>query len=273
MTAPPPVQVDRLSMCSLLLECRFGDEPLSTATGFVVERESRRFLISNWHVLTGRDPDTGKPLSSSAAVPDRIAVGLHRRVYLGDKPLMTWGQFIQPLFHEDGEPAWVEHPLGRAVDVAALELTSVPGDALFHPLDLSLANADIFVGVGMPVSIIGFPLGLAGGGLFPIWKTGHVASEPEVAVDDKPMFLVDATTRSGMSGAPVIHRFHGHGYSTRNRVPVIAPGTFSVASTEITRFLGVYAGRIHEDVEIGRVWRPSTVEEILTRALASQAAV
>ena len=30
-----------------------------------------------------------------------------------------------------------------------------------------------------------------------------------------------------------------------------------------TLFLGVYSGRIHDDSEIGMVWRPNLIEEIL----------
>lgn len=76
--------------------------------------------------------------------------------------------------------------------------------------------------------------------------------------DGKPTFLIDATTRGGMSGSPVVLRLTG-GYPTRNGGMVLAGGM-------ATKFLGVYAGRIHDDVEIGYVWRPGLVIEILEAA-------
>jgi hypothetical protein len=107
----------------------------------------------------------------------------------------------------------------------------------------------------MPVSIIGFPFGLSTAGAWPIWKTGHIASDPDLDYDDRPAFLIDATTRAGMSGSPVVLRSYG-GYASSKAHMVIGGGPG-------TRFLGVYSGRIHNQAEIGRVWRPSSIKEIL----------
>ncbi len=125
-----------------------------------------------------------------------------------------------------------------------------------YPLDLKLAHADIQVFPALPVSVIGFPLGLSAGGSWPIWKTGHIASDPEVDYEPgRPAFLIDATTRSGMSGAPVVVRLEN--FRTRD-------GGYSIASGFRTRLLGVYAGRIHDQSEIGRVWRPNVLEEMFS---------
>jgi hypothetical protein len=67
--------------------------------------------------------------------------------------------------------------------------------------------------------------------------------------EDRPVFLIDATTRGGMSGSPVVLRIYGD-YAT-------------IGGKSWTRFLGVYSGRIHDQTEIGRVWRPSVIKEIL----------
>lgn len=69
------------------------------------------------------------------------------------------------------------------------------------------------------------------------------------------MFLIDATTRGGMSGSPVVLRQVG-GYLTKSGGQVIMPGVS-------TRFLGIYSGRLPRDSEIGRVWRPRLIKEIL----------
>jgi hypothetical protein len=52
MSAQPTIFIDPLSTRSLLLQARFGNTPLSTATGFLVEKNGTYFLITNWHVVT-----------------------------------------------------------------------------------------------------------------------------------------------------------------------------------------------------------------------------
>jgi hypothetical protein len=160
-----------------------------------------------------------------------------------------------PLLSDEGQRLWIEHPLGSEVDVVAIPLDP-PSQVMIYPLDLSLARTDMLVAPAMPVSVIGFPLGLAAGENWPIWKTGHVASDPDIDFQPgRPAFLIDATTRSGMSGAPVVLRLSG-GYSTSDGNNVIAGGIS-------TKFLGIYAGRIHDESEIGRVWRPFVLQEVL----------
>jgi hypothetical protein len=44
-------------------------------------------------------------------------------------------------------------------------------------------------------------------------------------------------------------------------------GTQIIAGGLATKFMGVYAGRIHEDSEIGRVWRLFVLSEIFESKL------
>jgi SEC-C motif len=112
----------------------------------------------------------------------------------------------------------------------------------------------------MPVSVIGYPLGLKCGEGWPIWKTGHIASDPDIDFQlGRPAFLIDATTCEGMSGAPVVIR-NTSGYQTKNGGHILAAGV-------TTKFIGIYAGRIHKLSEIGRVWRPFLIHEILAGRL------
>ena len=250
MSSPTPIYIDPLSKHSLLVQASFGATPLSTATGFIVRKGSAYFLVTNWHVVTGRDPDTEKPLSPTAGVPDTLVILHHVKGRLG-----AWKPLAEPLY-ENGSPRWREHSKGRLVDVVAFPLRQVPSDAEFYPLDLALAAVDIQPHPAMAVAIIGFPFGLSAGGAWPIWKTGHIATDPGVDYQaDRPAFLIDATTRGGMSGSPVVVRVSG-GYKD-------SKGNFIIGSDLRTKFLGVYSGRIHGEAEIGRVWRPSVLDDIL----------
>ena len=77
MTARPQILIDPLTVCSLLLETRVNNQPLGTATGFCVTKANSTFLITNWHVVSGRNPDTNALLSTTGAVPDQLRVVHH----------------------------------------------------------------------------------------------------------------------------------------------------------------------------------------------------
>lgn len=240
--------IDPISRSALRVETFFGATRLATATGFTIVRGDKAFLVTNWHVVTGRDADSGECIDKlHAAVPDRLFVQFHDA---GDR----WRRVEISLVTEDGARTWLEHPQGRLVDVVAVPID--PSLAVtIYALDTALADTDMVVTLAMTVSVVGFPFGLATGGNWPIWKTGHVASDPDVDFQPgQPAFLIDATTRKGMSGAPVILRLTG-GYGTRDGVWMI--------NGPRTKFLGVYAGRIHEESEVGRVWRAFVLDEIL----------
>ncbi len=246
-----PISIDPLSLRSLYLVLSKGKKQLGTATGFVVEKNKKYYLITNWHVLSGRNPRTNNPHREDGDTPDRVHV-IHHAENLG-----TWVAKTRPemLYDKKGERKWLEHKNGRAVDVVALPLENLAKDVQLYPFDLSLADSDMVPQVAIPVSIIGYPLGLTGPRFFPIWKTGHIASDPDLDYNSEPLFLIDATTKGGMSGSPVVLRARGV-YKTRS-------GNKAISSGEVTLFLGIYSGRIHKDSEIGRVWRPRLIKEIL----------
>lgn len=223
---------------------------LSTATGIVVEHNGKYFLVTNWHVLSGRNAETHQPMSPTAGIPDEVRIGHHKKNKLGE-----WLLCPERLLNPDGSPRWISHQDGREIDVAALELQNLRPDIQIYPFDLTLAHEDIAVAPALAVSVIGFPLGLRPNAFFPIWKTGHIATDPDLPYGGRPAFLIDATTRNGMSGSPVIIRTSGS--------HMTAGGGIMVGGGVMTRFLGVYSGRIHDEAEIGCVWKPEVITEIL----------
>lgn len=246
-----PISVDPLSATSLHVVPKFNEIELASATAFTIESNAIIYLVTNWHVVTGRNADTGKCLDKNAAIPNLLRVRFHKKGSLGH-----WIHIDLQLVNEDQEALWREHPLGREVDVVAIPLPPELGSqvALF-PLDLALASVDMVATPALPVSVIGYPLGLSAGESWPIWKTGHIASDPDLDFQPgRPAFLIDATTRSGMSGSPVVLRLDNY---------MKADGSQVLAGGIATKFMGVYAGRIHEESEIGRVWRPFILFEIL----------
>jgi hypothetical protein len=264
------VTPDPLSRIPLYLECFLLDNRIGEGTGFIVYWNGEHYLITNWHVVTGRSAETGEPLDkkNSTADPDTLIVWHH--THSND----TWLQIKYQIRDDDNEPLWFEHPTGRKVDVIAFPI-SKNDQIKIYELDLKLQKSDLILCPSETVSIIGFPFGQSSNGHYPIWKTGHIASDIELNYDNQPIFLIDSTTRPGMSGSPVIAvRKYMYQHS----------GGLSMGSTScIEKFLGIYSGRTIEKYEstiiscncgqkqlnipisseIGRVWKPTVIEEIL----------
>ena len=254
------VPVDPLSLTSLLLVQRVNDTDLGSATGFVVKRHSQTWLITNRHVLSGRHTETDVVLSQTGALPDTIRIFHHSKLSVVRQGV--WCVVDEPLYTDDGQPRWrehprfcikdEEHPQEPNVDLAALPLSGLHDDVQLYPLDLALASVDVRVAPGLPASIIGYPFGRPGPARFPIWKTGHIASDADAYWSPR-YFLIDATTRPGMSGSPVVYRSFG----------IYQAGDGTTVAGSATRLLGVYSGRIRDDAEIGRVWRPDLIPELI----------
>ncbi len=246
MATRPIIQIDRLSGTSLRISPLLGGKPVGTATGFVVQGSVESYLLTNWHVVTGVNPATDQKIFES---PDEMLIHHHTKGKLG-----SWTTQRELLRAADGKPRWKEHRLGKRVDVVALKLAFLEGVDLY-PLDLSLADTDIVLEPAMPVSLIGYPNGLTVGGGWPVWKTGHIASDPDLDYDGAPGFLIDVTGRPGMSGSPVVLRMTG-GFRTRDGSRVMT------LSHPQTRFLGIYSAQ-YQLQELGILWRSGVIKEIL----------
>ena len=185
-------------------------------------------------------------------MPDTIVIAHHIAGTIG-----RWRDVPLPLY-DDGIPRWLEHPShGRKVDVVALPIDESVGTD-FYPHDFDNPGIPVLWGVNSPLSIIGFSFGRSAGGLFGVWLKGWVASEPDIDYDDLPLFLIDARTRQGQSGSPVIFYDDGGGF-----VSFVGGSIQGGTGNEVIRLLGVYSGRISEESDIGRVWKVQAVAEVL----------
>jgi hypothetical protein len=240
------------SVKSLLIAPRAKRRELGTATAFVALHGGEHYLVTNWHVVAGRRPDDGSVLSPTEAVPDNLAV---MQNVAGPQGELRWKVSVEPLYDEDDDPLWFEHPaLGRRVDVVALPVTKTRGVQLY-PYDPSNPGPSIVYGPGDALSIIGFPFGITGGGALGIWVQGFVASEPAVDFADLPCLLVDSRTRPGQSGSPVI-AYRTSGFTTEE-------ASMMITGQPAERFVGVYSGRINEQSDLGFVWKASALLDIL----------
>ncbi|WP_312176423.1 serine protease [Chryseobacterium sp.] len=222
---------------------------MAIGTGFIVKlRNYDNYLVTNWHCVTGMNPETGKALSKSGHTNPEI-LNIH---FLMKGKTDQWVQKRIKLIDENFNPTYLMHPKGNVIDVVAIKLP-IFEDVEYYNIWDAVLKVRFDKEITDTCSIVGFPKGISTSGKLPIWKTGHIASEIEVNHDDKPQFLIDASTREGMSGSPV--------YCVKLGIISVNGAYFTGAGTAIN-FLGIYAGRLGNDIEIGRVFKEECLLEI-----------
>lgn len=210
----------------------FNEEPAGGGTAFFWAFAEQLYLVTAWHVITGRHWQTGENLARQTAIhPNKLRVWWN--------PQGAPGGAKQPhdleLRGDHDEPLWLELP-GRAADVALLPVQT-PVGAEPYPIN-ELPEGAVDFGMGQDLFILGFPM-IDQPLKLPIWKRASLASEPEIPEAIQPYWLVDTASRSGMSGAPVIQRSYNYDLDIRDLTERLRnPGHRGKSS-----FVGVYSGR------------------------------
>ncbi|MDO3380755.1 hypothetical protein [Gilvimarinus algae] len=233
-------KIHPLSVTTVFIEMLFNETLLASGTAFFVSSSKGPVLMTNWHNLTGRNPETNECLSKHCAVPNLARVKL-----LGPhQPL--WFKFD---LERDGRPVWVEHSIyGAKVDVVGVLLSELK-DYVMHyvGIDEGWCKLD----VADRIHIVGYPFGMHDN--FAIWATGFVASEPETNYRNLPAFLVDCRARKGQSGSLVLSLIKPGDAKLHN-------GKLWAAQKEMVHYLGIYSGRINNDSDLGIVWKKGCIE-------------
>jgi hypothetical protein len=264
-------KIDPYSLTTVPLEPLANGKSIGRATGFIWRRRSQHYLITNWHVVTGRDAVTGGALSAPAR-PDML------RAYFNTKA-MNYGKVVIDLSIRDADhnPLWYIEAIRRrkddnelspapfgpkGCDVVAMPLAvSSDTNIGLYPINDLKSEHDLAVRIGMDVFILGYPFGHQSPG-FPVWKRGSIASEPDLTNIGTGYTLVDTASRPGMSGSPVILRSWG--------THMLEHDAFAMDKNSQSKFVGVYSGRLRtndkEDAQLGVVWPASDIENIIDAA-------
>ena len=280
----------RYSQCPFEIQMWDQQGLLATGTAFFYEHDSRSFLITNWHNLSGKHFLSGEPLVATGRFPTRIKAKLSQySPPSSGHPPETFIPVAQEVeIYQNGEPLWLEHPLlGSRCDVVALPLDR-PEDcpSFMHGAANRISNIRIPVEPGRTVYILGFPRSISVGFGLPLWKSGYIASEPhyDVTLDGQvsdigglqggitlPAFFIDSLTREGMSGSPVFASYTGNWDSTDPYGPwdTKAPGFHTRSDvylgTEAKEFVGCYSGRVgrnEQEAALGLCWRKDVIDHI-----------
>jgi S1-C subfamily serine protease len=175
----------------------FGSQPLTGATGFFFERESRLFLVTSRHVVID---------APSRHFPNRIEIELHT-----DAANLARSAVLSVLLYRDGVSVWHQgSDAGGEIDVALIEIerAALPPAVLmrcFTPAHLQHALQE--VEVGSSLLVVGFPLGFHDTlHHLPVVRQALIASSFGLRFQGQGYFLTDARTHRGSSGAPVVMR-------------------------------------------------------------------
>ncbi|MGJ3403275.1 trypsin-like peptidase domain-containing protein [Glutamicibacter sp. Je.9.36] len=231
------------------------DVKLGEGTAFVMEHAGNLFLITNMHVVTGRDPVTGNP-SGSAALPTTLHTW-HNTPNVGQ-----WASVSYELYDQDGRAIWYEHPRNASWDMVAI-LIGPQNGLKYYPYQFTPPPRRQQLSPGSDLSIIGFPFGTASDGRFAIWSRATIASDLDVNYGNRPTFLVDSRSRPGQSGSPVVFKSDGMSADQSGNV-------FIGTGHPFTELLGIYSGRISAESDIGIVWKADAILEMLSNPIRSQ---
>ncbi|MBP3616347.1 MAG: trypsin-like peptidase domain-containing protein [Alphaproteobacteria bacterium] len=282
-------EIDQISFASYLLKPCIIDKTnpnnlieLADATGFIYNRNGKQYLITNLHVTSGRNICTGEIENSKGAVPDLIKfqVSVCNSYNEQTKIVQKNGVLSVVLYDQSKMPLWLIHPsYKRNVDIAVLPLDNLNPPVNFLAIN-DIQSIETKVSVADDVFVVGYPLALGTNENkdFPIWKRASIASEPSINYfnDGRKAFVIDGTTREGMSGSPVVF------YSNFTQTSTQDGGVcFGMSPRRVFNFLGIYSGRLYgrninnEKIEkesfLGLVWKRELIDEIIDGNMRDEA--
>lgn len=221
-----------------------GPSILSQGTGFFYDCKGVQYLITNKHIAYTEDPPR---------YPNTFKI----KVHTNPDVVREVREIEIPLYDNDKNPLWLEYPHPIDVDIIALDLSEhLRGSDVVFRWTKNDFPGPSQVYLGSIVSIIGYPLGFYDTlHNLPIARSGTIASPYGVGFKGEPFYLVDSTLHHGISGSPVI--IQRAVFRPRNK-------------TQIHTLVGVISAREHDpntgiNLELGRVWYPEFIEEIINQ--------
>ncbi len=242
---------------------------LAVGTSLIHKDEDQYYLITNRHNVTGRNQKTNKPLHSQCATPNALEIFLPTDEKLFDNIF----PYFLPLYSDDDKPLWLVHPeYKNKTDIAILKFTA--GDLSTYNQFLErkptimavdvLAKDSLYVKnenlfIGDELFVLGYPKGISGGGILPIWKRATIATEPDLQYGGLPCLLIDAITREGMSGSPVFKM-------GEDRIDLFKDKPQMSVFVQQSNFVGIYSGRLEDsdiELQLGIVWKAYLIQQVI----------
>lgn len=245
--------VDFNSLASIYIQAQKGTKFLWSATGFFLQVKNTVYLITNNHVVGGKyHTEEFKRDHKNDSMKDTLPDILEIRLY--DKKLGSFkfetlgledskGNLLHIKIYEDEKDS---NSLRDAVAIPINGLNEIITRLKINGYD-STTIGKIPLYDSQQLFVIGYPQNTDN--FYPIWKSGTIASEPNFMSVGNSTFYIDATTRHGMSGSPVVFR------DDKISDP---KGGISFLSGITTKLIGIYSAQ-NFNSELGVVTRIETI--------------
>lgn len=262
------------TICAFEKENYFGKDisVLGTATGFYYKYKNKMFLVTNKHVVTGKNTFNGQYISTMGAIPTALRTVVNFDIINNDNSHEYFEATLVYELYEDLQcqldKLWYENDYSAMIDVAVIDVTGqyyksiekIKEARQCKECDWYYYNYTGKTGthyVTEDIFVVGFPFGYKSTGYdgwYAIWNNGTIASEYEkelvIPMDSllnenefivADAFLVDAKTREGQSGSPVL----------------------AMVTEDDAKLLGIYSGRTNKDSSLGYVWKIDIINQIV----------
>lgn len=239
------------SLQSLHIETYRDNKPLKTATGFIIFNKNKYYLITNWHVVTNKNSWNKKWIDNTIQVePNKLKI-----FHVINENIVKYQ--IVNLEDFDGTKYYKEYQFNtEMVDVVSIPIFNQPG-IKYYPVDYKTNQKDIYLEPTERIFICGFPLGKHSAPYLPIWKSGLIASEPEIDQQNKPIMWIDVESFGGMSGSPTYYISSNIKYKPKDNKTTSTSNLFGTS----TFFIGIFSHRI-DSIGIGCLWKAPFLEKL-----------
>jgi len=261
------------SLCTTPIEIPDPTDPdkiLSRGSGFFYMYEGVPYLVSAWHVFSGRDVFSRQAMSPTGYEPRVFRYYDLEIKYEGERAFLTAKPHTIELTNEGIELfRSPPHVLDEPIDIAAIPLREDIGfhgrpDGSERDRNTRFINENaqglMPTNAGDDCYVLGYPLSNYIGFRPPLWRKLSIATDTILPTENLPMFLLDGPTREGFSGGPVIRMSKALIEDSDRR--------FSFLEVETALFIGVYAGRLSgnaygDDPQIAYAWYDVLIPEII----------
>ena len=250
---------------------------LNTASGFVIEVNNQHYLITNWHVVSGKDISIHE--QQLEITPYILKTTLHttethKWKNMEHAPVSWfWHRLTIQLYDNNNVPRWIalgankQHPPSSDVVALRIHLDQTKGlqshttrmqvgenfiegkyEIKISAISISAIDTDVEYGPSDTVQIIGYPRGWAPAGTdkasAAFWRTSWIASEMnEPGMIQANGFFIDPRAPEGMTGSPVVGM-----------------------KNDRVKLLGIYSDRSKGEfsANAGLVWDARLVKELIS---------
>lgn len=242
--------VDSFSTSSLsIIAFNKNNQPLWNGTGFLLKIDSIVYLISNNHVV-GDEFYMQEYLRRHKKYPPNDSFPEYVTIRIIGSDLNSTKHEKIKLYNDKNRPTFIKFYQNKQIQTSLLDVVAIPlnyestwfgGSIVYTENHI---NNNLLLYPSQDLFVVGFPYDYASITIFPIWKRASISSEPNLF----PIFSVDATTRAGMSGSPVV--FRDNNYQSIDGV--------NVFSGLVTYLVGVYSAQDYTS-ELGTVYKLNTI--------------